>query len=659
MLRLAPHLTVALFLVPILAGLAGTLLPAFDVLPALGRTEPSLRPWRELAAYPGFATALTLTLTVGFGATILSLALAAGFCAALFDTRAYRVGQRWLGPLLATPHVAIAAGLAFLVAPSGWLVRLVSPELTGWTRPPMLVTVRDPYGLSLMAGLLLKEVPYLVLMIVGATAQTRAGPMMQAARSMGYGRAGSYAKVVLPQVYRQIRLPVYAVLAFSLSVVDVALVLGPGNPPTLAVLATRWFTDYDLSLYPAAAAAATLQLLLVVAGVALWRAGEVAAGAAGRAWIGRGARRGPVEPLAAVGAGLGILAGLAGLLSILGMGVWSLSAAWRFPDALPARWSLEGWTRADGVWPTALVTLGLGLAASLIAAALALACLENEARRGRRPGGSALWLLYLPLLVPQIAFLFGAQVALVRLGLDGSWIAVAWAHLLFTLPYVFLSLADPYRALDARYPRIAAALGASPARTFLQVKLPMLLRPLLIATAVGLRGERGAVPADALRRGGARGDAHHRGRDPVGGRGPADHRGLRRAPGRHAARPLRPGAGAARPPLPEPEGAAMSEGLALHDVRIGLGGRPLFAPVTLAVGPGEAATVMGPSGSGKSTLLAYASGFLDRAFTGSGRVAIGGEDVTGLPPSGGGRGSCSRTTSCFRTSPSAATSPSG
>jgi putative thiamine transport system ATP-binding protein len=76
----------------------------------------------------------------------------------------------------------------------------------------------------------------------------------------------------------------------------------------------------------------------------------------------------------------------------------------------------------------------------------------------------------------------------------------------------------------------------------------------------------------------------------------------------------------------------MSEGLALHDVRIGLGGRPLFAPVTLAVGPGEAATVMGPSGSGKSTLLAYASGFLDRAFTGSGRVAIGGEDVTGLPP---------------------------
>ena len=48
----------------------------------------------------------------------------------------------------------------------------------------------------------------------------------------------------------------------------------------------------------------------------------------------------------------------------------------------------------------------------------ASACLENEtasrtlARAGRRP---ALWLLYVPLLVPQVAFLFGAQVLLVRL----------------------------------------------------------------------------------------------------------------------------------------------------------------------------------------------------------------------------------------------------
>ena len=53
------------------------------------------------------------------------------------------------------------------------------------------------------------------------------------------------------------------------------------------------------------------------------------------------------------------------------------------------------------------------------------------------------------------------------------------------LPYLFLSLADPWRALDPRYARTAASLGASPARVFLRVKLPILLRPILIACAVG------------------------------------------------------------------------------------------------------------------------------------------------------------------------------
>jgi putative thiamine transport system permease protein len=95
-----------------------------------------------------------------------------------------------------------------------------------------------------------------------------------------------------------------------------------------------------------------------------------------------------------------------------------------------------------------------------------------------------LWILYVPLLLPQVAFLFGAQVLLVRFNLDGAVAAVIFAHLIFVLPYLFLSLADPWRALDPRYARTAASLGASPARILLRVKLPLLLRPILIACAV-------------------------------------------------------------------------------------------------------------------------------------------------------------------------------
>jgi putative thiamine transport system permease protein len=486
MLRLAPLLTLALFLVPIAAGLVGTALPAFGYMPALGLVTPSLQPWRDLFATPGLAESLRLTLVTGLGATALSFALAIGFCASAQGRPWLARLERFLAPLLATPHAAIAIGFAFLILPSGWLARLISPELSGWTRPPALVTVNDPDGVSLVAGLLLKEVPYLVLMMLGASAQIRVKESLAAARALGYGPAKAWLATVLPQIYPQIRLPVFAVLAFSLSVVDVAMVLGPGTPPTLAVQATRWFTDYDLALYPRAAAAALLQLLIVLAAIGGWRLAERAVAWAGLRWLREGWRRdgaGLVAGAAAVGA---LAAGLAAALAIVGMLLWSVAAEWRFPDALPAALTLDPWSRlgADLARPLWL-TLGIGAAATLVALLLVLLCLEQEERAGRRPGVNALWLLYLPLLVPQIAFLFGAQVALVRLGLDGTLVAVIWSHLLFVLPYVFLSLADPFRALEPRYVRSAAALGVGPNRAFIRIKLPLLTRPLLIAAAIG------------------------------------------------------------------------------------------------------------------------------------------------------------------------------
>jgi putative thiamine transport system permease protein len=486
-LRFAPGVTLALFLAPIAAGLIGTLLPAFGYLPALGATTLSLEPWRTLLAWPGFATALRLSMTIGIGASVGALGLAIGFCALAQDRAWLRRCERLLAPLLASPHAAMAIGFAFLIAPSGWLVRLISLAFTGWLRPPVwLVTVQDSFGLACIGGLLLKETPYLVLMILAALTQVPVRPMLASARAMGYRGATAWLKVVLPVVYPQIRLPVYAVLAFSLSVVDVSLILGPSDPPPLAVLAARWFADYDLSLYGPAAAAATLQLLLVVLCIGVWRSGEIIAAWLGRHWIERGGRAGVVGPVIVGGGTIAMTGGVLGFLCLAGMALWSVAQVWRFPDALPSRWSLATWTdHAGSVVASATQTMEIAALAALVALVLTLACLENEQRRGLRPGVNALWLLYLPLLVPQIAFLFGVQIVLVRLDLDGRLLAVVWAHLLFVLPYVFLSLADPFRALDPRYARSAAGLGVGRARVFWRLKLPMLLRPVLVAFAVG------------------------------------------------------------------------------------------------------------------------------------------------------------------------------
>ncbi len=486
LLRFFPALTLALFLVPIAAGLIGTWLPAFGYLPALGGTALSFEPWIALFNDPSLPGALRLTLVVGITATTTSVAIVIALLAGCHGTPLFATLRRLLAPLLAVPHAALAIGLVFLIAPSGWLIRLVSPWATGWTAPPDLALVQDPYGLALALGLVIKEVPFLLLMTLAALDQSQAEERLAIARSLGYGPVTAWIKTVLPAIYPQIRLPIYATLAFSLSVVDMALILAPLTPPPLAVLVFRWFNDPDLSSRFVAAAGASLQLGVVVGAICLWRIGEAVAKLLARPWLIGGARggRGLGFRWAAGGAAV-LLYALAGA-SLLGLALWSLARRWRYPDPLPSAWTLETWMRqSDRLLWTSGTTFLVGLAAALLALVLVLGCLENEKRHGLQPIGRGLWLLYTPLLVPQVGFLFGVQVMAVQGGLDGTWIALVWGHLLFVLPYVFLSLADPYRSLDDRYVRTALCLGASPNRVFFKVKLPMLLRPVLIASAVG------------------------------------------------------------------------------------------------------------------------------------------------------------------------------
>ncbi len=486
LLSTLPGITLALFLAPVAAGLVGTWLPAFGYFPTLGGDHFDLQAWAALFDQPGLFESLRLTLLSGILATLIAFLITVFFLAACHGGRVILAVRGLMAPLIAVPHAAVALGLAFLIAPSGWLVRLVSPWATGWDLPPDVATVQDPNALALTLGLVMKELPFLLLMTLAALEQTRADERLAVARSLGYGPVVAWLKAVLPAVYRQIRLPIYAVLAFSLSVVDMALILAPLSPPPLAVQVLRWFNDPDLSMRFVAAAGACLQLLIVVGAIGLWRLGEVVAVLLGRAWIAGGRRGGDGRIVRALAGGLLQAIVVLAAAGLIAMALWSVTWRWPYPDALPATVSLKTWARqAPDVLSITGTTLATGLIAAGIALALVLGCLENEQRRGLTLSNRALWLLYAPLLVPQVAFLFGTQVLAIQIGIDATWIALVWSHLLFVLPYVFLTLADPYRALDERYARTAFCLGARPNRVFWQVKLPMLLRPVLFALAVG------------------------------------------------------------------------------------------------------------------------------------------------------------------------------
>lgn len=486
-IRLAPTIAVLVMIGPVAAGLVGTVLPALGWLPVLGGDEISLGTIRALLAEPGLGTSAWLSFSVGFGATLVAFCLAVTFAAAAQGTRLFAAISRLISPLLSVPHVTLAIGLAFLIAPSGWAVRLLSPWATGWQRPPDLLIVQDPHGLSLALGLVLKETPFLFLMLLAALDGLPVRRIVATARSMGYRPMTAWLKAVLPQAYPRLRLPIFAVLAFATSTVDMAILLGPTTPAPLAVRVVQWMGDPDLTRRFVGSAGALLQAGLAVAAIAAWVIGERVAIICGRAWIRAGTRGRHEEPARVIGiAAMGAVGSLAALC-LLALGIWSIAGAWRFPDALPSGASLDGWHRGGSdLVDAALTTASVALASTTVALILVVACLERETRSARRPGRAVDWLLYTPLIVPQVAFLFGVQVLLVAGRIDGGWLAVVWCHLVFVLPYVFLSLAGAWRRFDTRYIAVARSLGRGPTAVLFAVTLPMLARPVLTAAAVGV-----------------------------------------------------------------------------------------------------------------------------------------------------------------------------
>lgn len=485
-IRAAPALAIGILVVPVVGGLLGVIGPAFGWLPALGGVALSLDSWRELADVAGLERMVVVSFATGLGSALISLVLVMLFLAAFLGTRVYVAMQRLLSPILSIPHAAAAIGFAFLIAPSGLLSRLLSPWATGWDRPPDVLIVGDPYGLCMMAGLVIKEVPFLLLMCLAAIPQCRAGERLTLARTLGYRKVAAWFKAVVPALYPLIRLPVYAVIAYASSTVEVALILGPSTPPPLAVAVVRWMNDPDLSMRFMASAGALLQLGVTVAALATWWVGELLVGILSRGWLVGGGRALADRAMGVVGLLGAALSVGAAVFGMAALAIWSVAGFWRFPEALPRGLSGRTWERAaETMWAPLVNAALVGVAATALAGLLVLGSLEAEVHRGRPAGRRSEAILYLPLLVPAVAFLFGLVLLQEAAGLRPGFGTVIAGHVVFVLPYVYLSLVESYRRFDPRWGHVARSLGASPQRTFFRVRLPMLATAVLTAAAIG------------------------------------------------------------------------------------------------------------------------------------------------------------------------------
>lgn len=143
------------------------------------------------------------------------------------------------------------------------------------------------------------------------------------------------------------------------------------------------------------------------------------------------------------------------------------------PRGFSLRWYARAFTYEDfqtSFYNGVIVTFFASTIASIVGVAAAYVTHRYDFR-GR---GLLEFLLAAPLIIPRFTTGFGFLLVGAGLGLQNGYVIVIVTHIVLVLPFVtrsvYVSLVNVDRALE----RSAANLGASPAKVFLRITLPLL-----------------------------------------------------------------------------------------------------------------------------------------------------------------------------------------
>jgi thiamine transport system permease protein len=289
------------------------------------------------------------------------------------------------------------------------------------------------------------------------------------------------------------------VFLFTFASFGVVLLLGGPQHSTLEVEIYRQ-TAQLLDL-PVAAALSLIQLgiigLLLAVGVDRQQHIVVQQTHAGD---GSGARppRRPGE-WTVVGAVLAVVA------LLLGVPIWMLvSRSFRSGDG---EWTLEWYRRladpdasilGDAAIEAVWNSLEFAVVATVVAVVVGL-CASIVVTRGPRLWAKGLdFLLLLPLAVSAVTVGFGFLISLDEPPLDlrSSWWLIPMAQALVAVPFVVRILVPALASIDGRVREAAAVLGASPAKVWREIDLPLAARSVALAAGFAFAlslGEFGAT----------------------------------------------------------------------------------------------------------------------------------------------------------------------
>jgi putative thiamine transport system permease protein len=451
-----------------------SLLPISGIVVGLWPPEHiTLADIASFLAYQGLSVSVFMTLFSAIFSTLISLYIAFMVYSQYHLSKRLQSFEKYLAPLLSLPHLAIALGLVFLFSDASLFF-----VDSGLPRK----------GLStLMIAIVIKEVPFFLLIFSAIGRQLPIKYWLLQGKALGYQDYRCWWFLVFPPLLKQSRLALLAATAYTLSVVDVSLLVGPNIPELFAVSVYRWQTSFAVGDQALAFWANVLLLILLAVSVLILYAHEKLAHAGCKALATKGSRFyiGIINPV--FKAWLPLLVVLTAMM-VLVFFLWSFGfnlhsdSLLNFDSFASTQLTTRLWRDEWLFFSLPLQnSLLIGSLAGLLGVAFALLALELQRQKGKY-WPDYYWLL--AIILPQLSMVLGWQIMHIwwQGGYHNGWIVLA--HLPFTFAYAYLVLKGPFQNVEPRYELLAASFGYSAWQSWWLVRFRLLLPAIFTAFAI-------------------------------------------------------------------------------------------------------------------------------------------------------------------------------
>ena len=475
-----------IIILPIFAGLFFSIIPAFGFFPQFGITNFSLESFKNFYNEPGIIFSISKSLFIGIVSTVISWWITMLLLGNFYKQKFFKIINNLLLPVLTIPHASMAIGLLFLFQPSGFIMRLISPEISGWQFPQNEITLGNDTFIIIIT-LIVKEVPFLLLISLSALTQFNADEKISISRSFGYSKMQSWFYIIQPEIFKLIKIPIFVVLVFSTTVVDVVAVISTSTIHPLALKVFLWSKEPFIdSKYNASVGMLVLIIISILSCFIFLISQKLFSKLIKSYLINFGFSKNKkrvfiIHNIFITYISFSILFLVTG--SFLLLIIWSFTENWFFPDNFPTSITIYYWENFTiNNFHLLKNTLIVGVASSILSVIISIIWLENNSKIINNNLENV---FYIPLLLPQASFLFGVKYIFYKLGISGTYFGIICSHIIFVFPYVFLCLASFWRSFDQNFIYFSRSLGNRYWYTFFKIKVSILSVPLFISLSVG------------------------------------------------------------------------------------------------------------------------------------------------------------------------------